>query len=221
MKIMVVAPHPDDEIIGVGGVISREAKRGNDVYIVTVTRGDSKFYSDEYIKEGRSQQQIADKMLGVKKIYYLDLKTPLLDTVPYNSIIKAIQEVFIDVNPNIVYIPHYGDIHIEHRIVSDCCMVALRPKEFKDICIYGYEVLSETGWNVPAQHTEFIPNVYERLSSDDAMKKIEALSIFSSQMNAYPSARSVEAITNMLKYRGSIVGTEFAEAFTLIRLQRS
>ena len=100
-------------------------------------------------------------------------------------------------------------------------MVALRPKVFKEIEIYAYEVPSETGWDVPCQQNEFIPNVYVELTDKEIELKKKALSVFSSQMNGYPSARSVDAIMNLAKYRGNAVGTNQAEAFMLIRKQRS
>ncbi|HCJ37871.1 MAG TPA: PIG-L domain-containing protein [Erysipelotrichaceae bacterium] len=220
MNVVVVAPHPDDEIIGVGGTMAKHSRNGDSVHVVTVTRGSDKFYDKGVVESGRNQQEYANLILGTEKVHRLDFDSPEIDTLPHWILVKRIQELISSINPDVAYIPHYGDMHIEHRIVSECCMVALRPKEFRDVTIYGYEVPSETGWNVPAQHNEFIPNVYVKIDDEFVLKK-KALEAFSSQMNEYPSARSVEAIESLAKYRGSTVGTNMAEAFMLIRMQRS
>ena len=220
MNVVVVAPHPDDEVIGVGGTIAKHVRNGDDVYVIVATRGDSVFYSHDYVEIGRQQQKEADDVLGVKEIVYLDLPSPTLDTRLHAELVREIQNGIKAFSPREIYIPHYGDMHMEHRMVEEACMVALRPKEFEELTIYGYEVPSETGWNVPCPHNEFIPNVYVELDVAEIEAKRTALLKLDSQMNKYPSARSVEAIENLAKYRGNTVGASFAEAFMLIRQQR-
>jgi LmbE family N-acetylglucosaminyl deacetylase len=119
--------------------------------------------------------------------------------------------------PDEVYIPHRGDMQLDHQMVVDAAMVALRPK-YKHIVkrIYAYETLSETGWNIPNTTNEFIPTVYEDISNTIS-KKLEAMNIFQSQLAEFPAARSLGAIKALAKYRGATVNVTAAEAFTLIR----
>lgn len=219
-KVLVVAPHPDDEILGVGATIAKHTKNGDDVEVVVVTRGSKDVYDDEYVEEGRKQEKEACSILGVRKISYLDFESPKMDTAIYIDVVGKIAEKVEEVKPDIVYIPHYGDMHFEHKKIAEMCMVALRPIEWKCIKIYGYEVLSETGWDVPNANNDFIPNVYEDVSGEYIEKKIDALKVFKSQMKKYPSARSIKAIRSLSEFRGAMVGVENAESFMLIREQR-
>lgn len=221
MKVMIVAPHADDEVIGVGGSIAKHVKNGDKVYVVTVTCGDPQVYTLEYSEKCLTQQREAHDALGIECNYCLRFSSPGMNINTYDKVADCIKKLTDLVRPELVYIPHYGDMHYEHRMVAECCMVALRPKEFSEVEILAYEVPSETGWNVPCQQNEFIPNVYVKLEEGEMLAKLEALKKFELQMNKYPSARSVEAIENLARYRGTTVGTEFAEAFMLIRKQRS
>ena len=221
MKVLVVAPHADDEVIGVGGTMYKHRQNGDAVFVLTVTKGDASVYSEEYAEECLLQQKKANEVLDTCHIEHLRLPSPCLNIVPYGELVESIQKSIEAVRPDVVYIPHYGDMHFEHKLVAECCMVALRPKKFVEVEILGYEVPSETGWDVPCQQKEFIPNVYVRLEEEEMKKKIDALNEFKLQMNKYPHPRSIEAIESLAKYRGSTVGTEYAEAFMLIRKQRS
>ena len=119
--------------------------------------------------------------------------------------------------PDEVYIPHRGDMQLDHKMIADAAMVALRPKyEHVVRRIYAYETLSETGWDVPNTVNEFIPNVYEDVS-EFLPKKLEAMGIFKSQTAEFPAARSIGAVEALARYRGASVNVPAAEAFSLIR----
>ena len=141
----------------------------------------------------------------------------MLETVPRYEFNGKIGEVISKIEPDEVYIPHRGDMQLDHQMVVDAAMVALRPKYAHTVCrIYAYETLSETGWNIPNTVNEFIPNVYEDIS-DFLDTKIKAMEIFKTQLAEYPNARSVGAIEALARYRGSTVSVNAAEAFSLIR----
>ena len=217
MRILVIAPHPDDEILGVGGTISKRATAGHEVYVCVVTKGCEPLFQAEYVETGRSECRKADSLLGVKETIFLDFPAAMLEEVPRYKLNDGILNVVQRIKPDEVYIPHRGDMQIDHKMIVDASMVALRPKyEHKVSRIYEYETLSETGWDVPNTVNEFIPNVYEDIS-ETLQCKLDAMSIFRSQLADFPAARSIGAIDALAKFRGATVGFNAAEAFCLIR----
>ena len=217
MKILVIAPHPDDEIIGVGGTIAKKTAAGNEVYICIVTKGKEPIFKKDFIDQGRQECIHADALIGVKETLFLDFPAVMLETVPRYRFNEGISEVVQKVKPDEVYIPHRGDMQLDHQIVADAAMVALRPKyEHSVKRIYAYETLSETGWNIPNTVNTFIPTVYENITNT-FHRKLDAMSIFKSQLGVFPAARSIGAIEALAKYRGATVNVEAAEAFILIR----
>lgn len=217
MRVLVVAPHPDDEILGVGGTIAKRACSGDYVYVCIATKGYEPYYTSEFVEKGRKEIQSADKLLGVKDIFFLDLPTIELDTFPFNKIVADIDNIIKRVNPEEVYVPHRGDIHIEHKIICDATMVCARPKTNQVVKkIYAYETLSETGWDIPNNVNDFVPNIYENIS-DYLHLKLSAMSLMTSQLQDYPNARSLKALEHLAGFRGATVGVSAAEAFMLIR----
>lgn len=217
MRVLVIAPHPDDEIIGVGGTIAKRVKAGDEVYVCVVTKAQPPIFSIELVEQGRSECRKADKLLGVKETTFLDFPAVMLETIPRYELNGKIAEVVQKINPDEVYIPHRGDMQIDHQMVVDAAMVAVRPRgNHYPKRVYAYETLSETGWNIPNTANEFIPTVYEDISST-LKAKMEAMNVFQSQLAIFPAARSIGAIESLAKYRGSTVSVAAAEAFCLIR----
>ena len=212
MRVLVIAPHPDDEIIGVGGTIAKRANDGDEVYVCVVTKGKSPIFNDEFIEQGRKECRKADKKLGVKETIFLDFPAVMLETVPRYEFNGKISEVVNSIKPDEVYIPHR-----DHQMVVDAAMVAVRPRGNNyPKRVYAYETLSETGWNIPNIVNEFIPTVYEDITDTYEMK-LEAMAIFESQLSVFPEARSIGAIEALAKYRGATVNVKAAEAFSLVR----
>ena len=217
MKILVFAPHPDDEIIGVGGTIAKRVQNGNEVYVCIVTKGQSPMFDEEFIAQGRRECKIADEKLGVKETIFLDFPAVMLESVPRYELNAKINEVIQRIKPDEVFIPHRGDMQLDHQIVVDAVMVAVRPRgNYYPKRVYAYETLSETGWNIPNVVNEFIPTVYEDISNTFA-EKLAAMGVFESQLSAFPAARSIGAIKALAEFRGATVNVKAAEAFTLIR----
>ena len=213
----MIAPHPDDEIIGVGGTIAKRAKAGDEVYVCVVTKGQEPMFKREFIEQGRRECREADAKLGVKETIFLDFPAVMLETIPRYEFNGKIAEVVQQIRPDEVYIPHRGDMQIDHQMVVDAAMVAVRPRgKNYPKRVYAYETLSETGWNIPNTVNEFIPTVYEDIS-DTFREKLEAMRLFQSQLAEFPEARSIGAIEAIARYRGATVNVEAAEAFTLIR----
>lgn len=217
MNVLVIAPHPDDEILGVGGTIAKYTASGNDVYVCVVTKGQLPIFVPESVKQVRDECEYADNILGVKKTFFLDFPAAMLEKVPRYQLNDEISKIIQKVLPDEVYLPHRGDMQIDHKMIVDASMVGLRPR-YKHIVkrIYAYETLSETGWDIPNTVNEFIPTVYNDISLF-LEKKIEALDSFKSQMAEFPNARSLQAVNALAMYRGATVNVSAAEAFSLIR----
>lgn len=217
MNILVIAPHPDDEILGVGGTIAKYASEGNEVYVCVVTKGCLPLFDEAGVEKVRKECMQADRILGVKKTFFLDFPAAMLETVPRHKLNDEIAKIIQMVLPDEVYIPHRGDMQIDHKMVVDAAMVGLRPK-YKHLVrkIYAYETLSETGWDIPNTVNEFIPTVYNDISKF-LEKKVQAMNEFDSQIENFPNARSVQAIRALAMFRGATVNCVAAEAFSLIR----
>ena len=217
MKILIIAPHPDDEIIGIGGTIIKNIALGNDVYIVIVTKGVEPLFPQRIVEKTRNEARECHKKIGIKKTFFLDFPSVMLEEQHRYEINGKLLDVVKEVEPDEVYIPHVGDMQKDHQIVAEAAMVALRPKYiFAPKRIYAYETLSETGWNIPNIQNEFIPNVFSDISLYlDA--KLEAMKIYSTQVSDFPDARSLEAIKALAQFRGAVMNVKAAEAFMLIR----
>ena len=217
MKILVIAPHPDDEILGCGGTIAKYVSNGDDVYVAIVTKGCEPLFSVEQVKAVCNECLKADKLLGVRKTIFMDFPAAMLENVPRYKFNEAFLNLVQEIKPDVVYIPHRGDMQLDHKMVVDAAMVALRPKyEHVVKRIYAYETLSETGWDIPNVTNEFIPNVYNNISKF-MDKKIEAMQMFKTQLSAYPAARSLRAVEALAMYRGATVNMNAAEAFYIVR----
>ncbi len=217
MTVLVIAPHPDDEILGVGGTIAKRTAEGHDVYVCVVTRGCAPLFSEESVEQVRSECREANCFLGVKETIFLNFPAVMLEEIPRYKLNDAILQTVQKVKPDEIYIPHRGDMQIDHKMISDAAMVALRPRyEHRTGRIYAYETLSETGWDVPNTVNEFIPNVFEDISGT-LEKKLQAMRVYKSQMATFPAARSPEAAEALARYRGALAGVNAAEAFSLIR----
>lgn len=217
MNVLVVAPHADDEILGVGGTIAKYIDEGHDVYVCIVTSGHPSMFHKEILEKLRREANDSHQYLGIKETFFLELPAVMLSEIPRHKINEKIYDVIEKVRPSIVFIPHFGDMHLDHYIVSQSTMVALRPiYEHKVIEVYSYETLSETEWNIPHMNNIFIPNTYIDIS-DYLEKKIKAMNYYTTQIKEFPHPRSLETIESLAKHRGSTIGVKAAEAFCLIR----
>ena len=217
MTVLVIAPHPDDEVLGCGAIMAKRAAAGEEVLVCIVTEGKEPMYSAQFIRNEYNEMIAAHRSLGVAHTIMLRLPSAKLDTIPQHEINDVLSEVIDMVEPDEVFIPHAGDMHKDHRIVAEAAMVALRPnKDHKVSRILAYETMSETDWNIPNQNNTFFPNVFEDVG-DFLYEKLVACSLYESQMGEFPSPRSDTALTALSEHRGAMVGAEHAEAFMLIR----
>lgn len=217
-NVLVIAPHLDDEIIGVGGTIIKHIKNGDKVYVCCVALGKEPVFKKTNI--GIAEASAFHKHLGIIESFFLDFPAVMLEKVDRYIINNALMDVVTKVKPNTVYIPHCGDMQKDHQIVTEAAMVVMRPKyDFAPQKIYAYETLSETGWNVPNVQNEFIPNVFVNIESE-LQEKLNAMNFYKTELAEFPNARSLEAIEALAKYRGALMNMRAAEAFALVREQK-
>lgn len=215
MKVLIIAPHPDDEVLGCGGTIAKYAARGDSVSVCYVTSAYPPEWSEEYLRKKEIEIQRSNDILGISKRFDLRYPTVKLDTIPQKDINASLQEVVIEVLPECVFIPHRGDLNMDHRIVHDASLVALRPVNHCCSRILSYETLSETEWG--PKTASFEPRYYVDVS-DTITTKIEAMEAFTTEIKEMPHPRSREGILALAQKRGSEILVEAAEAFMPIRI---
>ena len=216
MNILVIAPHRDDELLGVGGTIFKRKAEGHTVSVCVVTAKEGGEWGPLTMNTHKEMEEVF-RFCGIDHYYGLTFAPVILENYSRKEINKEILDVIKACQPEEVYIPHWGDMQKDHQIVAEASMVCLRAKYDLPVRrIYAYETLSETGLHYPNTEKAFIPNVYEDISSYLEIKK-EALKLYRSQMGSFPDLRSVEAVDALAKYRGATVNIKAAEAFVLIR----
>jgi len=215
--VLVVAPHPDDEVLGCGGVIARHVARGDDVYVVIVSKGIADEFRPDVVEQARREAVLANKVLGTKHVFLLDFPAPRLDAVPTSSLADALRNVVVEVRAATVYLPHHGDIHGDHKAVYWATLVATRPNGgFFPGRLLCYETLSETEWGAPIPCDAFVPTVFVDVSPYLDVK-LEAMKCYGSQLAPNLRARSLASIEALARVRGSTIGVTAAEAFALVR----
>jgi len=217
-KIIVIAPHPDDETLGCGGTLLRHVSEGDEVnWLIATEMQKAVGFSDEQIKQRMDQIQEVANYYGFKNVFNLPFPTTRLDTIPFGDIVQAISDIFVSAQPEIIYLPYRGDVHTDHRIVFDAaisCTKCFRHSYVKRIL--AYETLSETDFGVNPDNNGFRPNVYINIQ-ELVEQKIEVMKLYSAEMGNFPFPRSEIAITSLAKLRGVAAGSEAAEAFMLIK----
>jgi len=214
-KTLIIAPHLDDETIAIGGTIKKLSKAKMQVQVVIVGGHLPPLYNKKNYLITKNESEKALKILGVKKVYYLDLPALEFHKDCYQTMNSSINSIMNKFNPTAVFIP-FPDRHIDHRTVFDCAMVNTRPNKAKyPKLVLSYETLSETHWNAPYIEANFTPDFFVNI--DETIKdKTKALKCYQSQIKNNLS-RSVKAIESLAAFRGSQNGCKYAEAFKLIR----
>lgn len=218
MKLLVIAPHPDDEVLGCGGTIRRLTREGHKAHVVVVTKGWEPLFPKTQVEQVREEARAANQRLGVADLRFLDLPVTKLSQLPEHELNSAMDELLDSVQPDCVMLPFCSDVHEDHRQVFDAAMVALRPLPHRLGIkrILCYETLSETHWHCPGAGAAFQPQVFVDIS-DHLADKLDAMRCYQSQLQASPGARSLAAIEALARFRGMSVHCPAAEAFMLVR----
>lgn len=220
-NILFIAPHADDEVLGCGATMAKEAEKGNNVYVLICTNahvGAPELFSEEMIAQIRSEAKAAHKILGVRETIFLEFPAPALDQYPGYMMSNQIAAVIRKYDIDTVYIPHKGDCHKDHEVIHSCAMVACRPLAGSKVKrVYSYETMSETEWGEPTAAEAFVPNRLVTFTEEEFALKLQAMATFRSQLQLFPSPRSLEALESLAKYRGATVSSARAEAFMVLR----
>ncbi|MBO8157768.1 MAG: PIG-L family deacetylase [Bacillaceae bacterium] len=218
-KVLVIAAHPDDEVLGVGGTIAFHVNIGDQVDLLMVTEGSSTQYQGqpEKIQQKKDELQKVKEILGIHNIYYLDLPDMKLDTLANVELNATISQKISQINPDIVYTHFYGDVNSDHQELFKATMVATRPVENNNVKkVLCYYTPSSTEWNIQNSNNIFMPNVFVDISKF-LNQKIEAMNCYKSELRPYPHPRSEEALVHIAKYWGLHTGVHAAEPFMLVR----
>jgi LmbE family N-acetylglucosaminyl deacetylase len=222
-NILVVAAHPDDEVLGCGGTIARLTNERTNVYIAILGEGVTSRYSQREqadlvaLETLRNNSKRVSKLLGVKELFLYELPDNRFDTIPLLDVVKIIEALIDKVKPSTIFTHHGGDLNIDHSIIHRATLTAVRP--ISGHCVkkvYSYEVPSSTEWAFSQFNKDFRPNVFFDISVT-LEKKIEAMEIYESEARIFPHPRSPEALRALAKRWGTVAGLEAAEAFELIR----
>ena len=232
MKILVLAAHPDDEVLGMGGTIKKLSKKGNDIKIIFMSTGilsrrktESKVSKQVFTKDWmeknesklkslRGDAKRAGKILGVNEIEFMDFPDNEMDIVSTLMITKSIENSIKDFKPNVIYTTPQNDVNVDHQKVFASTLVATRPYKNSILQeVISYEIPSSTEWFFPSQ---FSPNIFVDISKEFT-SKIKAIKAYKTEIREFPHPRSIEALEVITKRWGSVSGFNYAEAFRLVR----
>ena len=216
-NVVVIAPHPDDETLGLGGSIKRLTMNSARVSILIVSGHLPPLYKKKEFDQTLSESKKVFKHLGVRDYEFLKIPATKVNDIPVATLNKSISKFITNRRPDTVFIP-FPDRHIDHRVIFDSSIVACRPINKKaPKNVFLYETLSETHWNVPNVEPSFNPTVF--INIEETIKdKISALKLYKSQINSTTPSRSVEAVESLAKFRGSQNGCKYAESFQIVRM---
>ena len=220
-SVLIVAAHPDDEVLGCGGIIARHARAGDRVNVLLLAEGATarEGLRDEpgAVAALRDAAVAAARVLGAGEPRFCGFPDNRLDTVPMLDLIRPIETLAREIEPHTVYTHHHGDLNVDHRLTHEAVVTAFRPTPGRTAhALYAFEVLSSTGWAAPSRETAFAPTRFVDIG-ETLEAKIAALDCYRAEMRAFPHARSVEAVRALAACRGASVGLHAAEALCVIR----
>jgi len=220
--VLVIAAHPDDEVLGCAGTLVRHTRTGDQVHIAFLTdgvssRGREQMALGPEILRRRASASKAASIIGAKPPHFLDFPDQRLDSIPLIEIVQSIERLAGPLQPEMIYTHSVDDLNIDHRLACAAVLTAFRPTPNQSVsAIYGFEVLSSTEWNFGRPNAEFRPARYVCIS-DVLKQKISALEAYDEEMRQFPHPRSYDAVRALAALRGSTVGVKAAEAFSVLR----
>lgn len=223
-RILVVAAHPDDEILGVGGTIRKAVLAGDEAYAVILGEGQTSRWNmremaDQSAVEDLHKDSVAaSKVIGFQEIYFEALPDNRFDSVALLDVVKVVERYIKEIKPQVVYTHHSGDLNIDHRITNEAVLTATRPiGDYSVREIYGFETVSSTEWNFGNRKECFFAQKYVDIT-DTFQAKCDAMREYTSELCEFPHPRSLKMLGSLAEVRGASVGVEKAEAFEVIRI---
>lgn len=223
-KVLVVAAHPDDEILGVGGTVAKHVATGDKVYGLILgegqtSRGEKREDIDKAVIDDLHKNTIeSGKKVGYTDIFFENFPDNRFDRMDLLDIVKGVEKYVKEIQPEIIYTHYSGDLNIDHQYTARAVLTATRPiGDYPVKEIYAFETLSSSEWNFDySGQSAFSPNVYVDIT-DYCKQKKEAMECYVSELCEFPHPRSLKGIEILAQKRGMEVGVAYAEAFMLIR----
>jgi LmbE family N-acetylglucosaminyl deacetylase len=210
--VLVIAAHPDDELLGCGGTVALHARAGDRVTACIVCEGESLRYGEGGVNQ-RSHTERAAEVLGFAEVRNLGFPDQRLDTFTLTEIITPLERVVREVRPQVVYCQHGGDVNLDHQLVFKAVLVATRPTEGFIESVYAFDTASSTEWAFPRT---FVPDTWVDISST-LEAKLRAMACYESEVRDYPHPRSIEALRHRAKAWGNQSCLDAAEVFMTVR----
>jgi LmbE family N-acetylglucosaminyl deacetylase len=211
-RVLVIAAHPDDEVLGCGGTVALHSRLGHETTALIVCEGESLRYGKEGVGQALHIRRAAEK-LGVKDVRLLGFPDQKLDTLTLTEIITPIEKVVREVEPHVIYCQHGEDINLDHQLLFKAVLVATRPTERSVTAVYSFDTASSTEWAYPRT---FVPDTWVDISSTLKIK-IEAMSCYESELKEYPHPRSLQALDYKARAWGNQSCMDAAEVFMTVR----
>ena len=217
-RVLVVAPHPDDETLGCGGTLLWHKKRGDSLHWLIMSRMAPELgFSADRIALRDQEIKKVESLYGFESLHKAPFLTTKLDTYPASELVGEVSAVFGQVKPEIVYCPFSGDIHTDHRAVFDSVAASTKWFRYPSVeRVLVYETPSETEFALGVDGKDFKPNVFVDVS-EHLDRKLEIMRVYASELGKFPFPRSEEAIRALAAVRGSASGSTAAEAFMLLK----
>ena len=221
-SVLILAAHPDDEVLGCGGTIAKLASEGATVNVAFLADGVSSRKGDlkeqEFLLARRRKAATnACEILGVKSVWFGDFPDNQMDALPLLDISKAIEGLLTQFQPDTIFTHHSGDVNVDHACLHKAAVVACRPQQGNPVKNFlCFEVPSSTEWQIPGSAPIFVPNWFVDISSTVGLK-MKALDEYASELRAWPHPRSRQGVEHLAHWRGATVGLNVAEAFMLGR----
>lgn len=211
-NVLVIAAHPDDELLGSGGTLKKLINHGYKVITVIFAKGRKE--EEDHIKQAVLK---ANKHLGIEEIIFLEYPNLLLETFPLHVINKEIESLVAKYEPSMIFTHHYGDINMDHQILFQAVLTAARPLPGRNpIELLCFETVSSSEWSQHTNDKSFKPNYYVDIT-DTIDIKLESLQFYDVEMRPFPHPRSYKGVQHLAQVRGMTVGVDHAEAFEIIR----
>ena len=210
--VLCIAAHPDDEVLGCGGVLALHARNGEPVTIVIACEGESLRYGPEGVGQDSHILRAAEE-LGCHSVRHLRFPDQALDTLRLTEIIAPLEKVVREIRPRVVYCQYGGDVNRDHHMLFQATLVATRPTETFVETVYTFDTASSTEWAYPRT---FIPDTWVDISST-LEAKLAAMACYESEMRPYPHPRSLKALEHRAQAWGNQVCMDAAEVFMTVR----
>ena len=215
-KILVIAPHPDDETLGCGGSLLKHAKNGDEINWLICTEAHSELgWSNNKIQQRKTEIKLVKEKYNFESVHALGIPAAKVDLMPISEIAEKIGGIVNEISPNIIYMPFFNDVHTDHNIIGKVLQSLIKWFRYPSLKkVLVYETLSETNFNFISKD-KFHPNTFNNITNF-IDEKIKIMKIYESELHEHPFPRSRESIKALAILRGSQSGHKYAEAFHLV-----